>query len=220
MNKVVYLHQRLDTNKIFYVGIGSEERAYNKTQRSLFWKKIVKKAGLKVCIVRKGLSREEAVMLEKELIGFYGRMDLDNGILCNMTNGGDGCLKRVVSKENRKKAADTFSRVWKGVPKSPEHIEKVAAKNRGRKHSSETIKKLSDSHKDEKSVLFGKYGSAHPTSKAIICITTNVEYEGISDAARKLGLNVAHIGSVLKGRIKATGHKKYPGGLHFIYKHD
>ena len=42
-NCYVYLHRRLDTNDVFYIGISSSKnfkRAYNKKQRSIWWKNI------------------------------------------------------------------------------------------------------------------------------------------------------------------------------------
>lgn len=42
----VYKHIRLDTNEIFYIGIGSDKkhlRAYSQRGRNKMWKEIVKK---------------------------------------------------------------------------------------------------------------------------------------------------------------------------------
>lgn len=44
------------------------------------------------------LSFEKAVAIEKELIAHFGRLDLANGILGNMTNGGSGLLECKKSK--------------------------------------------------------------------------------------------------------------------------
>lgn len=50
----------------------------------------------------------------------------------------------------------------------------------------------------------------HP-KRPIICLTNNVEYESIMDAARQLGIHQQNICHVLKGRIKQTQ------GYTFIY---
>lgn len=73
---VVYRHRRLDTNDVFYIGIGDNKRAYNKNARSVYWKRIVKKHGYNVEILVTDLSREDACELEILLIQEYGRKDL------------------------------------------------------------------------------------------------------------------------------------------------
>jgi hypothetical protein len=88
---IVYRHIRLDTNQVFYIGIGkTEKRAFSKESRNDLWKKIVNKSGYKVQILAHPDTWEEACDLEKLLISEYGRYDLGTGILANMTDGGDG----------------------------------------------------------------------------------------------------------------------------------
>jgi len=88
---VVYRHRRLDTNEIFYIGIGvKEKRAYEKRSRNKLWENIVNKTEYKVEIIVKDIDYESAKELEILLIETYGRRDLDLGSLVNMTNGGDG----------------------------------------------------------------------------------------------------------------------------------
>ena len=78
---------------------------------------------------------------------------------------------------------------------------------------------MSNAKIGKKCYLFGKYGKNHSSTKPIICITTGEEFlGGVSEASRKLKLNVAHITSVIKGRLNTVGKRKYPGGLIFKYK--
>lgn len=89
----VYKHIRLDTDEVFYIGIGSDDkftRAYSKKRRSKFWKDLTKSIKYKVEIIYNNVSWEEACQKEIELIKLYGRRDLGLGTLCNLTNGGDG----------------------------------------------------------------------------------------------------------------------------------
>ena len=47
----VYQHIRLDRNEVFYVGIGSDsknQRAFNKLNRTKFWKSVLAKTEIKV----------------------------------------------------------------------------------------------------------------------------------------------------------------------------
>ena len=124
MKAYVYTHTRLDTNEIFYVGIGTQDnyiRASRTANRSVFWKNITKKTGWKIDIVFDNLTWEEACEKEKQLISFYGRKDIGTGILVNHTNGGDGSNGRIFSKETRKK----MSKTRKGVKVTEEQKNKT-----------------------------------------------------------------------------------------------
>lgn len=87
---IVYRHIRLDKNEPFYIGIGNDEdRAYRKDGRNPLWSNIVQKTEYKVQILFEGLTREEACEKEIELISLYGRINKGDGILANITSGGD-----------------------------------------------------------------------------------------------------------------------------------
>lgn len=99
----VYRHIRLDTNEVFYVGIGSKPdrfRAYEKGKRNSHWHNFVKKVGYQVEIVYDGLSWETACVKEIELIAQYGRLDLKTGSIINLTNGGDGAVGLIRTDEH------------------------------------------------------------------------------------------------------------------------
>lgn len=64
MAACVYRHIRLDKKQVFYVGIASLQdgfyyRAFDKTKRTKFWKRIASK-GYEVEIILQDLSWEEA----------------------------------------------------------------------------------------------------------------------------------------------------------------
>lgn len=106
----VYQHKRLDTNEVFYVGIGEGEdykRAYNKTGRTRWWKSIVSKHDYKVEILKDNLSWAEACEKEKYYIKKYGR-SVDGGKLVNITEGGDG-FKSNHTIETKAKISETLS---------------------------------------------------------------------------------------------------------------
>ena len=123
-NYYVYRHRRLDTFGIFYVGIGKGYRCNNKFSRNNYWKNIVNKHGYVVEILYKNLDKETACELEVLLISEYGRKDLDKGLLCNRTDGGDGNIGLIVSKETRLK----------------QRLQKL-----GKTHSQETINRRKES---------------------------------------------------------------------------
>lgn len=99
-NHYVYAHYKADTNKLFYIGIGTHNTyhgnlyarayAYTKSQRNLFWYQIYKKHGRKVVILYDNLTEKEAKEREIALIKMYGRFLNNTGILCNISGGGEG----------------------------------------------------------------------------------------------------------------------------------
>lgn len=99
-NKVVYLHRNKITDEVFYVGMGSKTRPYDKNKRNLFWNNYVNKYGFYVEIVKTNLSSNEASEEEIRLISLFGRRDLKEGSLVNLSNGGEGAI-------NYKKTTDS-----------------------------------------------------------------------------------------------------------------
>ena len=161
----VYRHVRLDTNEVFYIGIGSDidgqyKRANSNNKRSEYWKKIVNKAGYKVEIILDDLTWEEACQKEIEFIKLYGRKDLNEGTLVNMTDGGDGSLGMIYSEESRKKMSDIKKDHLKNKPwlkyskigskHTDETKKKMSEKRLGKKHSEETKNKIRQSNKGNK----------------------------------------------------------------------
>ncbi len=98
-DKVVYLHRRKLDNKVFYVGIGYKERAYNFYGRNKFWKNYVKKYGNpSVEIYKDNLSIQDACRIEVNLIKKYGRRSKGKGHLVNLSSGGEIGLEGVNEK--------------------------------------------------------------------------------------------------------------------------
>lgn len=95
-NKCVYIHIRLDTGRVFYVGMGTEKRAFEKTKRNIHWKRIVNKTDYEVKIIFENLTWEQACKLEIDTIHKYRSNDL-----ANMTDGGDGSKGCIPSIETR-----------------------------------------------------------------------------------------------------------------------
>ena len=93
-NKVVYIHRKATNREVFYVGIGSPKRPYQKdtSQRNVVWHRVVKKHGYSVEVIRTGLTRQEACDIEIDLIELIGRRDKKKGTLVNLTDGGEGAV--------------------------------------------------------------------------------------------------------------------------------
>jgi hypothetical protein len=156
----VYQHIRLDKDIVFYIGIGSDNnglynRAYSKN-RSEHWKRIVSKGGYEVQVIADNLTWEEACMHEKRFINFYGRENLNEGKLINLTDGGDGCVGQVMSEEAKEKISKNHSRHNLGKEFPAEVRQKISAGrmgheawNKGGKFSDEIKKKMSESSKGQ-----------------------------------------------------------------------
>lgn len=111
MRCYIYIHKRLDTNEVFYVGRGTVSkrasgryhthtfsRAYTKHKHNKLWMNITKKVEWVVEIIEDYLSWEESLELEKKYIKEYGRRDLNEGTLVNLTDGGEGSYGLIPSK--------------------------------------------------------------------------------------------------------------------------
>jgi len=143
----VYRHIRLDKNEPFYIGIGTSKyynRAYRNKNRSNLWQRIANKSGYEVEILFDNLTWDEACNKEKEFIALYGRIDLKNGCLANMTDGGDGAINIIISKEHRAKVAEANKkRIF-----TDEDRKNISIRHTGRIKSEESKIKLSNSLKN------------------------------------------------------------------------
>lgn len=109
-NKVVYRHST-PCGRVFYIGMGSEDRAHDKYSRNIFWKRIKRKyGGFNVEILARDLSTEQAYELEELLISEYGRRDNGTGILCNLDDGGAGVKGQIIKEKQKKKTSKRFSK--------------------------------------------------------------------------------------------------------------
>lgn len=136
----VYIHKRATDGKVFYVGKGTRDRAWEKSNRNVHWQRTVNKHGYTVHIVEEFADQDSAFLREIDLIKMYG---IDN--LTNMTEGGDGCTGFKPSEETRKKlsrarmgnqhkkgkkqpqsAIDSHRAARAGVPLTGEHRSKIS----------------------------------------------------------------------------------------------
>jgi hypothetical protein len=82
----------------YYVGKGMGNRIYVKHQKGI----IIPKDKSRIIFLKQNLTEEEAFKHEIYMIAVFGRKDLGNGILRNLTSGGEGSSGRIKSEEERK----------------------------------------------------------------------------------------------------------------------
>ena len=181
-NILVYRHRRLDTNKVFYIGIGSEIRPHSKVNRNKHWHNIVNKAGYTVEVMYDNLSWGEACELEIFLIALYGKENL-----ANMTSGGDGSLGRVFSDESIKKISDSHKKLRAEGKGNPPPAGMKGDKNPfyGKQHTQDSKQKIAENN-----------------GRRVLNTLTNEVYVSAAEAARVLNISCSTLKAKLYGRLK------------------
>jgi group I intron endonuclease len=172
----------LDDN---YLGSGYYlKRAISKYGKELFVREI-----LEICN-----SKEEAFHKQYEYICKFNTLN-PNGYNIS-PHGGYGVNGCSLSEETKRK----ISQSEKGKFVSPESIEKMKVKLRGKKHSGESKHKMSESQKGEKCFWFGKTHLDQTKEK----IRTTLLNRAIPTSKTTLD----KLSSVTKGRIWVVNHKE------------
>jgi hypothetical protein len=150
MEYYTYAYLREDGTP-YYIGKGKAGRITNNLHRI-----VVPKEKKRIIYLKKNLTDEEARKHEIYMIAILGRKDLGTGILRNMTDGGEGCAGRRLSKETKKKLSDSH----KGKKFTDEHKRKLseAAKKKifTKEHRHNMSKGLKGVMSKEKNPSYGK----------------------------------------------------------------
>ena len=213
-NWYVYRHIRLDKNEPFYIGIGNKKnyaRAYQirPDRRNSIWYKIFLKTEIKIEIILDGLTKTQASAKEQDFIKLYGRIDLGSGVLCNMTDGGDGvwnCLRSDETKEKIRQSKIGDKNPNFGKTPSKETLLKRIEALTGQKRSEEV------KHKQSLSTI--KSGQAKSVDVFKFDDGSYVgRFYAISQACRVLGFQQL----VGKASMVANGIRKQTQGYVFRY---
>lgn len=193
---VVYRHINLDSNKVFYVGIGTEKRAYDYKSRSAAWKNQADSSNIETEILFECETRDEAYRKEIEFIKLYGRLDKGTGTLANRTDGGGWLKGAIWNQERIKKYSDNAKkrgtlRKWqqengpavkgKKLPKQKQEHIKVRVEGIRRAWQNKT--------QEERNQQVALFISNNPSYKVQKCAYCNREIQGASAFKRFHGEN-------------------------------
>lgn len=225
----VYLHIKETDGMPFYIGKGKDKRAYDLRYRNDWWYNIVNKHGFDVIILENDLTEEEAFLSEIYWIDRIGRRDLGNGTLVNLTDGGEGTSNRFISDEFREKCSVrmlgnniNYGRKCGDVTKEKLSIANSGCNNymygkesafKGKKHTNESKKKISDNTKGLKRSLEykekfkelrkNKYWKSRGVM--LLDLETGIFYDTIKEASQALNIK----NSTLVYQIKNNSNKKF-----------
>ena len=148
----------------YYIGKGSNGRAYEHHRHIP-----VPKDKSNIIFIGIDMSEYKAFEIEKFLIAYYGRKDLESGILLNRTDGGEGTSGHIRSDENKAK----WSITWKENYTKETHplYGKLGEKSPwyGKRHSDESKALMSAAMKNKYDGVnnpnYGKFHSEETKAK-------------------------------------------------------
>lgn len=198
----VYIHIRLDTGEVFYVGKGSNGRAFSIHSRNRYWGFITNKTGWIASIVQDGMSEINANLLEMWLIAKFRH----NGVkLANMTDGGDGfrapnpsLRKPVVCSNGMFFDSVNDAASWANIDAS-----KVTAAASGNRHSAGGYAWWYNGC-EPKEYVDPKTRMKGAGSKGVYR-SDGVYFKSTKEAAESVGVSPSSISTCLRGRTSRAG---------------
>lgn len=248
----IYYDPRKTPLEPIYVGKGQGKRMIihkTRAKNPILKRKIehIKEAGLEPIVEKHidDITHEEAMSIEMELIAKFGRIDLETGTLCNLTEGGEGTVGRIASEETKKlwseqrkgkkqteaqykancnrapvseETKKKQSLANKGIDRlSKEQREQIRLKSIGRKMSKESREKMSRQRKGKKQTEAQYRANCNRVKiyKKVKCLTNGKIYNSPSEASVDLNLKSANYISKV-----ARGASPHYQGYNFTYKLD
>lgn len=197
----VYAHIIEETEEIFYIGKGKDNRAWRISGRNQYWNNITNKYKFKVDILYTSTSEFDAYKKEIELIEIYKPK-------ANLSTGGEGGFNGISPSEKTRKL---ISEKLKGHFQSQEIIEKrkkTRALNNDNKPSPLKGKKLTEEHR--RKISENQKGQHRPTKcKQVICLETGQIFRNLIEAAKWCNGHQHSISGVCRKKYGFKSHKGY-----------
>lgn len=214
----VYEHRRPD-GSLFYVGKGSwtPKKAYGRAaseeNRNAIWRRtVIKAGGFTHVVLAEFFAEHDAFAFEAHLIAQHGRRDR-GGTLCNLTDGGEGAVGRIVRPE-------TVARFLAAMAHKPRISRPSPMK--GRTHTDSAREAISAAASGENNPMHGrKHGAAaraqisaavranHPRARPVVDTKSGVLYPSAREAGRQLGFNLNNVKLWLSGRAPNKSTLEY-----------
>ncbi len=197
----VYAHYTLDTNELFYIGKGRNNRAFQRGKgskgRNNYWHKIVNKHGYRVEMLISNLKESDAFIQEILAIKEFSPR-------CNFNKGGEGISGYKHTIETKRK----MSEMKLGVKQTKETINKRIKKGKdhhafGKQMSEEVKRKISETKKK---------AGLKTTCKKVYCMKTNKIWNSIVECADEIGMKRTTLNMQLLGQNRNKTTIKYLEG--------
>lgn len=216
-----------DTNEIFYIGKGKNDR-YKRIKNNKFFRDMYNTHKCNVRIIYNNLTEKEAFKKESELIYYY-KNNFPQYRLTNQTNGGEGTSGWKPTKEFKKKQSKIHKAQWQnqefknkmiklrndknGIYKSKEFKNKmsklVQGKNNPNYNNKWSIEQKENLSKKQKNNPLYK-NESNPNAKKIMCLETGGIFECIKYCMEKYDIkSESSITVALKERQKTAGNKHW-----------
>jgi hypothetical protein len=232
----LYRHIRHDKNEPFYIGIGSDsnyKRSKQKNARNNIWKGIVSRTTYDIEILFSDISTEYAKQKEIEFIALYGRIANKDGILANLSGGGE-CNENpsLLTREKLSIATKGVNNPFYGKKHTKETREFLSKRQIGLKRGplpESTKIKIGDANRGGSSWVKGlkqpiagkkRTGVNHFKYKGKIdCYDLEMNLIGTFDCARDIvnEFGIKHINDI---RRVLVGERSYHNGMIFKYSNN
>jgi hypothetical protein len=196
----------LDKNEPFYIGIGSDEnyeRANSKKGRNNIWNKIINKSEYRVEIMLDDISWDFACKKEKEFIELYGRKSFKNGILSNLTSGGEGVVGLFFTESHRLKKSLSQTGAKNhlfGKELSDDHKKKISEGNK--KAWAKKVNRSMPEKTREKLRLIAYKRKILNRGTIVLNQLNGIFYPSIEQAAKSLNIPPSTLKPKLYGKVK------------------